>query len=166
MSIVSRDLPVHAPINRRDTGFDSAFLKRTLGRWEAQRLAGLMADAEKRALARLDVAKREATEIFAEAKAEAEAILAKLPDFAAIENAPATKGKSAFRAMREVADRHGLPLAVVVGRVKHDRATAARAEAVRAVADACPKMGDQDIASLFSGISAATVRRLRLGGAL
>lgn len=157
------DLPVHSPIRK---GFDSAFLQRAIGKREARRLAELIGEAEKRARARIETATREAEEILAEARAEAEAILAMLPDFAAIEAAPAAKGKSAFRAIREAADRYGLPIAVVVGKVQHDAARMARVDAVRGVAEACPRMTDDEIGALFSGMSAATVRRLRRGGPL
>jgi len=161
--IAPRDLPAHAPVARG--GISSAFAERALGKREAKRLTELMADAERRARACIEAATRETEEIFASARAEAEAILARLPDFAAIEAARAAKGKSALRAIRDVADRHGLPLAVVVGRVAYDRAKAARAEAVRAVAEACPQMTDGEIAALFSGVAAGTVLRLRKGGA-
>lgn len=154
-----KGLPVHAPINR--DGIASDFARRALGRREARRLADLMDDAEKRARARLDVAKREAEEIFAHARAEAEAILARLPDFAAIEAAPAIDGKSALRAIRDAADTHGLPLAVVVGGAQHPRARSARIAAVKGVSEACPGMADAAIGALFSGMKAATVRRLR-----
>lgn len=139
---------------------DSAFVARTLGSREAKRLASLIGQAERQAMDRIETAKREADAMLAAARAEAEAILAMLPDFAAIDAAPARKGKSAYQAIRTVADRYGLPIAAVTGKGQDARAKAARAEAVRAVADACPRLSDAEIGRLFSGMPAATVRRL------
>lgn len=156
---MSADLPRHAPINRRP--LDSAFVRHALGANEARRLAQLIDDAETRAQAHLRQAAREAEYIVSQARAEADAILAILPDFAAIAAAPAARGKSAYRAIRDVADTHGLPIAAVTRRGRDARATAARKEAVRAVAEACPAMTDEAIGKLFSGMKAETVRRYR-----
>lgn len=156
------DLPIHSPLNKNR--LCSAFVRDTLGIKEARRLSRLIDDAERCARARINQAAQEAEQIFASARAEAEAVLALLPDFAAIEAAPAKKGKSAFKAIRDIADAHGLPIAAVTRRGRDERATLARGEAVRAVADACPSMTDADIGKLFSGMKPATVRRYRTGG--
>ena len=143
---------------------DSAFVARALGRREAKRLAALMDGAERQAVARIETAKREADALLSAARAEAEAILTMLPDFAAIEAAPANRGKSAFKAIRDAADAHGLPIAAVTGRGRNPRALVARAQAVRAIGAACPTLSDTEIGRLFSGMSADTVRRIRSGG--
>ena len=152
-----------APPSDPNAGLSSRFARRVLGAREAKRLESILVTAEKQARARLDQAHRESEEIYAHARAEAEAILAALPNFYAIEALPATKGKSAFRAIRAAADRHGLPLAVVIGTVQHPKAHAARAEAVIALADACPRLTDDDIGQLLS-LSATAVRRIRFAG--
>lgn len=154
-------LPVNAPIAR--SGLDSKFVARVLGRTEAKRLASLLADAERDARARLDTAAREADEIMANARAEAEAILAVLPDFAALHAVPAKRGKSAFAAIRGVADKYGFAVAAVTRRGRDERHMAVQAEAVRAVADACPGLSDAEIGALFSNLPAGTVRRYRNG---
>lgn len=156
-------LPTHSPLNR--SSLDSAFVGRVMGRKEAKRLAGIMDTAEREARDRIDLATREARDILATARAEADAILALLPDFAAIEAAPARKGKSAYAAIRAVADRHGVPIAAITGKGRDSRAKAIRGEAVRAVVDACPTMNDAAIAALFPSMAASTVRRLRTEGA-
>lgn len=147
---------------------DSALARRVLGRREAQRLAAIMDEAEQRARARIDAAardmdaaRREAEDIFAHARAEAEEILRRLPDFSELERTRAKKGKTAFQAVREVADRHGLAFAVVVGRQNHPRATAARVEAIHAVIAIMPGINDTELGSLFSGRSADSIRKLR-----
>lgn len=160
--VTAADLPVHAPARR--AALDSPFARRVLGKREARRLASLMDDAELRARARLEAARREAEEIFADARAEADAILARLPDFAAIEALPARKGRSAYQAIRDVADAEGLPFAVVVGAERSDRAKAARRRAVLAVADACPMLSPETISGLFAAIAPTTVRRILKGG--
>lgn len=145
-----------------------AVMARALDKREAQRLSlrltRLLTDAEGRARSHLDQARREADAMLAVARAEAEQILARLPDFARIEATPASKdGKTAYRAIRDTADRHGLPMAAVVGRWPHKRAIAVRAEAVKAVADACPNMSDAEIGLLFSGLKAQAIQRIRRG---
>jgi len=147
--------PVHKRLLTpfKGVGIDSAFARRALGRREARRLAELMAEAEQRARARLEAARLEAETIFAEARAEAEALLAMLPDFAALEAGQA----SALAAIRNVADSGGLPLAAVVGKQKHRYAFAARCEAVLAVAEACPGISEEEICGLFPGLSEKTV---------
>lgn len=160
---MTADLPIHSPIGK--ARLDSAFVRRALGVKEARRLSSIMEDAELRARARITQAARDAEKILADAKAEAESILAMLPDFAAIEAAPAVKGKSAFKAIRDVADAHGLPIAAVTRRGRDARATAARGQAVRAVSVACPSMSDADIGKLFSDMKASMVRRYRTGAA-
>lgn len=154
-------LPVHAPINH---SLDAAFVGRILGRKEARRLVNLLTDADRQARAAILEATREAEKILADARAEAETILAMLPDFAAIGAAPASKGKSAFSAIRAVADRHGVAMAAVTGKGRDLRAKSMRAEAICAVADACPTMTDADIGRLFSNLPAASVRRIRAEG--
>jgi chromosomal replication initiation ATPase DnaA len=146
---MAKPLPVHAPLRRAAT--ETAYSRRVLGRREARRLAELMEDAERRARARIEAAKREAEEIFAQARAEANAILQLLPNLDELEATPAKKGRTALSVIRSVADRHGLPLAVVAGRQAHQRATAARAEAVAAVSEACPNLTLDEIGALFSG---------------
>ncbi|MCA0278467.1 MAG: hypothetical protein LCH86_20920 [Proteobacteria bacterium] len=153
------DLPVHSPLNREPMA--SPLARRVLGRREVRRLAELMDDAEKRARARIELATREAEEIFAHARAEAEEILRRLPDFSQLERTKARKGKTAFQVVREVADRHGLAFAVVVGRQAHPRATAARSEAIRAVVKLMPGITDTELGALFSGRSADNIRKLR-----
>jgi len=155
-------LLVNAPIAR--SGLDSRFVARVLGRTEAKRLAALIADAEREARSRIDTAAREADEIMANARLEAEAILAMLPDFAALQAAPAKKGKSALAAIRSVADRYGFAIAAVTRRGRDERHMAVQAEAVRAVAEACPSLSDAEIGALFSSLPAGTVRRYRNGG--
>lgn len=161
MALPAAQLPTHAPVNRE--AVNSAFARRVLGKREASRLAALMDDAERRARARLEQAQREAEEIFATARAEAAALLAKLPDFAVFEAMPGMNGQHALRAMREAADRHGLPLAVIFGRVHHPLAHEAQREAVLAVAEACPRMSNDEIGALF-GKGADAIRRLRREG--
>lgn len=153
------DLPVHSPLNREPMA--SPLARRVLGRREVRRLAELMDDAEKRARARIDLAKREAEEIFAHARAEAEEILRRLPDFSQLERTKARKGKTAFQVVREVADSHALPFAVVVGRQNHQRAVVARLEAIHAVIEVMPGITDIELGSLFSGRSADSIRKLR-----
>lgn len=161
---------IHAPPSR--AGVADAFLKasrvnreamRIEAKRNAMRIETIMADAQARARAELDKAHREAEKIFSTARAEAEAILARLPDFDRIEKAQAAEGKSAYRALRDVADRYGLPLAVVVGRARHQRADMARQEAIRAVLDACPMMSDLGISALFDSVSPRTVKAMREG---
>ena len=157
MNARPKDLPIHAPVSR--DGINSAFARRALGRREARRLAELMDDAEKRARARFELAHREVEDIFAHARAEAEALLARLPDFAALE----MNGQRALRAMRDAADRHGLPLAVIVGRVHHDLAQLAQGEAVRGIAEACPGISNDEIGTLL-GLTADATRKMRREG--
>lgn len=162
---MGKPLPVHAPIRQART--ETAYSRRVLGRREARRLAELMEDAERRARARIEAAMREAEEIFAAARAEASAILDLLPDLDALETTPAKRGRTALSVIRAVADRHGLALAVVAGRQAHERATAARIEAVDAVASACPALSMAEIGGLFSGRSgdwAARALRQARGG--
>ena len=142
---------------------DFAIVERVLGRRKAKRLAALHAEAQKHARAQREVARQEAEAIMAYDRAEAAAILAILPDFAALEAAPAKKGKSAFQAIRDVADRYGLAMAAVTGKGRDDRILAVRAEAVRAVKKACPSLMDAEIGKLFSDLSAARVHRA-IGG--
>lgn len=153
-------LPVHAPINQ---SLDAAFVARVLGRRDAKRLSRIINEAERQARAAIEEATREAETILANARVEAATILALLPDFAAIDAAPARKGKSAFSAIRAVADRHGVAMAAVTGKGRDKRAKAMRREAIVAVADACPAMPDADIGRLFSNLPAASVRRVRQG---
>ena len=156
------DLPRHAPINR--SIYAPGVADRALGRKEAARLAALFDDAEREARARLDAATREAEAIFARAKADADAILAMLPDFAALQAAPAGKGRTVLAVLRAVADAHGLPIAALTGTGRDKRARAARREAVLAVIQACPRLGDADIAKFFKAVSAGVVGRLRMEG--
>ncbi|MBX9456145.1 MAG: hypothetical protein KL863_09040 [Rhizobium sp.] len=157
-------LPVNSPLNRN--GLDSSFVARVLGKTEARRLAGLIIDAERDAAARIDTAKREADTIMASARLEAEAILAMLPDFAALEAVPAKRGRTALGVIRGVADKYGFAIAAVTRRSngQDERHTAVQAEAVRAVAVACPRLSDAEIGALFSSLPAGTVRRYRNEG--
>lgn len=157
MTARPKDLPTHAPVNR--SGINSAFARRALGKREARRLAELMDDAERRARARFELANREVEDIFTHARAEAEALLSRLPDFSALE----LNGQRALRAMRDAADRHGLPLAVIVGRVHHDLAQVAQSEAVRGIANACPGISDHEIGTLL-GLTADAARKMRREG--
>lgn len=152
------DLPRHAPVRR--LSLDSAFASRVLGKREAARLAGLMADAERRARERMEAAAREAEQIFAHARAEAEAILAMLPDFAALEATRDGSGRSAYHIIRKVADRHGLPIAALTARQKNGSAPLvvrqARDEAIVAIAAACNHLDAAHVGALF-GIGGSTV---------
>lgn len=160
MSIARNDLPVHAPVRR--LALESAFASRVLGKREVARLSGLLADAEDRARARLKIAAREAEEIFAEARKEAAAILAMLPDFAALEAVRDGQGRSAYQIIRKVADRHGLPVSALTARQvrnqssKEPEPTHARREAISAIATGCPHLSLEQIGALF-GIRAARV---------
>jgi len=154
-------MPIHSPSAK--SGLESAFAARVLGRKEARRLAAIMAGAERDARQRLALAALDVEDVFARARAEADAILAMLPDFAALEAAPAKKGKSALAAIRSVADRHGLSISAVTGTGRDDRIKAVRREAIRAVSDACPRLTDAEMSALFSGLPAATVHRYRRG---
>ncbi|MCO5071121.1 MAG: hypothetical protein M9944_07940 [Rhizobiaceae bacterium] len=136
-------LPVHAPAAR--SPIETPYARKVLGRREARRLADLVADAERRARAVFDAANREAEDIFAEARAEANAILALLPNMEELAQTPAKRGRTALSVIREVADRHGLALAVVAGRQTHERARA------------CPKLEPWEIGKLFAGRSGAWV---------
>lgn len=120
-------------------------------------------DASGRIAAAMAQAQREVDDIFCAARIEAEAILAGLPDFSALQAAPAAKGRSALSAIRDVADRYGLAVAGVTRRSngQDKRHTAIQAAAVRAVADACPGLTDAEIGALFSNLPARTVRRHR-----
>ncbi len=139
---------------------NSAITRRALGRREARRLAQLMEDAEQRARARIEAARQEAEQIFQHARDEAMAILAKLPDFAALESTPTKFGANALKVIREVADTRGLPLAVVTGRdPRNPIAREARDAAICAVAAACPGLKLREIGTLFS-ISEGTVAEI------
>lgn len=149
--------PDEAPAELR-----SEVVVNALGAVEARRLATLMADAETRARARLEAAKTEVEAIFAQARADAEALLYMLPDFAALDAAaPAKRGRSAVGAIRAVADRYGVAMAAVTGHSPNPAAKAARHEAVAAVIEACPALTDAQVASLFKLIRAEKVRDIR-----
>jgi len=152
MSAKLRELPVNAPT--RQVGIDSSFARRVLGRREARRLAALMDEAEKRARARLEAARVEAEAIFADARAEAAALLEMLPDFAVLESVPA-----ALDAIRSAADRHGLSMGSVLRRSRDGDASRARIEAVHMVAAACPHLKLADIGMLF-GLSDKRISEL------
>ena len=155
MTLPAFDLPKSAPIARSE--LDSGYARRVLGRREARRLAQLMDDAEMRALQRMAAAQAEVEAIFAEAKAEAEAILNRLPDFAALQGT--TRGTtSALSIIRRVADRHGFSVAIVTGHTRSALARAARDEAIRDLSAAGFAPGQ--IAPLFSKVSEKTVRRV------
>lgn len=162
------DLPVHAPMARGAA--ETAYARQALGRREARRLGTLMDDAEARARAvmatAVDNARREIDDIFAAARNEAEAILARLPDYDALDSVATGKGgmrRSAHAVIRAVADRHGLSMAIVKGKIRSDRAIAARGDAVRAVAAEFPDMDMDAIGALFD-LSGAHVRKLVMRG--
>jgi len=127
-----------------------------LGAVEARRLATVLGKAEAAARARLaeaakavEQAQIDATRLIDEAKAEAEAIIAGLPDFAAIEAAPASDGNSAMRAIRDAADRQGIALAAVIGTSQNPKAKLARLEAALRVAEACPTLTNRQLGRMF-----------------
>lgn len=158
------DLPVHAPSARNPDGMDSAFARRALGKREARRLASLMDDAEQRARAVLDAAAREVEVIFAAARDEARALLDALPDFAALEAAPAKHvgSGSAFRLVRLSADRRGIPIAAVTGKSCAPIAREARAEAAFALFSA--GMSSAWIGTVLGGRSDDAARKLVSAG--
>lgn len=141
-------------------GLRSDVAARAMGAIEARRLSTIMLDAEAQARAAIAGAEAEVRMIFAAAKAEAEALLALLPDFAAIEAAPSQSGKSALRAIRDAADRHGIALAAIVGRSQSPTTRLARLEAVLGVLDACPGMSADQVGALFKR-SGKHVERLK-----
>ena len=161
---ISRQAPI-----AQQVGLNSTFVRRALGRREARRLAELMDDAELQAKARLDLARMEAEQIFAHARAEAKAILSRLPDFAAIEAVPTKRipgrgHRSALAIIRDAADRHGIALAAVVGTSRNPKAVDAREEAVRGIAEANPALSQEAIGKLF-GMGRETVAgMIRRGG--
>lgn len=138
---------------------DGAEIHRILGKKEANRLGRLMLEAEARARQRLKSAVAEAEGFLAEAREEAEAILAVLPDFAALQTRPSRAGRTAFAAMRRVADAYGFAFAALMGTGGSDAVKAARAEAMRAVA--ATGLTPADVAPLFKASEQAV--RLALG---
>lgn len=142
---------------------DSAAIHRILGKKEANRLGRLMLEAEARARQRLKSAVAEAEGFLAEAREEAEAILAVLPDFAALQTKPSRAGHTAFAAMRAVADKYGFAFAALMGAGGSDAVKAARAEAMRAVA--ATGLTPADVAPLFKASEQAVRVALRQRGA-
>lgn len=142
-------------------GLAPGFVAGVSAKRETRRVAGLVADTERSILRRLDQVSRELEAVRAETQrriVEARELIARLPDFAAIEAAPAAKGQSALAAIRAVADRHGLPMAAVSGNPRLNRIDgAARREALLAVAEACPAMMHDQLGLLFGGLSASRV---------
>lgn len=144
---------------------DSAVIHRILGKKEANRLGRLMLEAEAKARQRLKSAVAEAEGFLAEAREEAEAILAVLPDFAALQTRPSRVGHTAFAAMRRVADKYGFAFAALMGVARGERNRAVQAEAMRAVANACPTLTPAEIAPLFKTSEQAVRFALRRGDA-
>lgn len=141
MTAHRKDLPVHAPIAAGR--LDSAFVRDVLGRREArQRMAAASAEVE---------------EIFASARAEAETILSRLPDFAALKAAKAGRA-NALSIIRGVADAAGVPVAVVTGHTPAAKALPLRNRAIRALADA--GFEADAIARLFAGARERTVEAI------
>jgi hypothetical protein len=154
-------LPIHSPAGQ--SGLDSAFAARVLGRREERRLANLLPAAEQRALDLIRKAALAGEADILRAREEAEAILAALPDFAALAATPGRHGRSAYFAIRDVVDRHGLSFSDVTRKDIRECHKGARRDAIRAVADACPGLADARIGMMFSGLSADTVHRIHRG---
>lgn len=159
------NLPVHAPISR--SGIETAFIQRVLGKREARRLADLLIDAEREARKRIDAAAKEAEQIFEHARDEAKAILAMLPDFAALEAVRDGQGRSAYQIIRRVADEAGLPIWAIASPRKDttDRSAGeARLRAIHEVAKRCPHLSTEQVGMLF-GVSEKRARLLIRRGA-
>jgi len=109
----------------------------------------LIHDAVRAGQQQIAAAHAAARKRIAAARIEAQALLATLPDFAALEAAPAKRGKSAGRAMREAADRRGVPVAAIISASKSPVARLARLEAVLGVVDACPGLSREQLGKLF-----------------
>lgn len=149
-------LPVHSPLSA--SPLDGAFARRVLGRREARRLAGLFDEAERLALARMEAARRDVDDIFASAREEARAILALLPDFAALEAVPAARGRSALTIIRREADAVGIAIAAITAARPSALARPARDRAIAALA-AETRLDAGAIGKLFS-IGEDTVRQV------
>jgi len=122
------------------------------------------AKAEKDAQRLLDGARAEIALIHADLRCEAEALLAQLPAFDALEAVPARHERTVYRIVRRIADEHGLAMAAVTRpQRRNPKARAARIEAVQAVADQCPLLDDAAIGKLFNvcGREIARLRGLR-----
>lgn len=151
-------LPIDAR-SAHNKGMNLEFVRRVLGEREAKRLQLLFDSAEASARQRIAQATREAEEIFAHARNEALETLRALPDFAAIQARP--YGADVMRAIRQAADRYGLPMAAVTGRLRDPMAVKARHNAIRAIVRVRPTLSDASIAHLFSGMTSERVRQIR-----
>jgi len=141
-----------------NAGLTRDFVRRALERRRAQKIA-LPEDTSSREL-RLRNAQIE-QEMNELARLESLTLLAKLPDFNRMRRLE--NGDDVYRAIREVSDRYAYPMAAITGRSLHPGVVRARNEAVKAVCDAAPKLTDRVISLLFSGMSIARVRAIRLG---
>lgn len=117
---------------------------------------------------RLEALRNKADWLTPEMAEEVDCILALLPNFdeldALVETAGGRQRRTAHQIIRGVADRYGLPIAVVAGRQRHETAHRARAEAVDAIAQACPDLTLMEIGMLFSGRSPELICALREEG--